>query len=155
LDCAFVLAGRVFPYPEHTGYFSECIVPLLDHKRRFVGPVHGTGKARLLAEAKALVVPSLVAETSSLVVMEALASGTPVIVSEQGALPSLIEPGMTGLVAGSGQDLQQAFARVDALDRGACRAQAERRFDRLRMVARYLELYQRLASWSQPRAGAA
>lgn len=155
LDRAFVLAGRVFPYPEHTAYFSQRIAPLLDHKRRFVGPVRGTAKARLLAEAAALVVPSLVAETSSLVTMEALASGTPVVVSAQGALPSLVDPGVTGLVVASPRDWPQALLGVGTLDRAACREQAERRFDRRRMVSRTLELYQRLASASQHRAGAA
>jgi glycosyltransferase involved in cell wall biosynthesis len=155
VDCAFVLAGRVFPYPEHARYFTDSIAPLLDGRRHFVGPVHGASKARLLSQATALVVPSLVAETSSLVTMEALASGTPAIVSAEGALPSLVEPGKTGWVARTQEDLQHAFLHADELDRSLCRHQAEQRFDRATMVAKYLEFYEHVASWSQPHAGAA
>jgi glycosyltransferase involved in cell wall biosynthesis len=155
VDASFVLAGRVFPYPEHAQYFAEAIAPLLDGRRHFVGPVSGAGKARLLAQATALVVPSLVPETSSLVTMEALASGTPAIVSTEGALPGLVEPGKTGWVAATQEELQQAFLRADELDRRLCRSQAEQRFDRAGMVAKYLELYEHVASWSQPHAGAA
>lgn len=137
------LAGRVFPYAEHERYFEEQIAPELDEARTFLGPVRGEAKRRLLREAACLVVPSRVDETSSLVVMEALAVGTPAIVSERGALPSLIEPGVTGFVATSEQDLTDALGRSGTLDRGACRASAEARFDLKRSIAAYLALYTR------------
>ena len=70
---ALLLAGEVFPYPEHQRYFHEEIGPRLDSTRRFIGPVGGQRKRGLLQRAQCLIVPSLVAETSSLVAMEALA----------------------------------------------------------------------------------
>jgi glycosyltransferase involved in cell wall biosynthesis len=141
-----LLAGQVYPYPEHERHFAEQIVPLLDEQRRFVGPVAGAVKRRLLSRARCLVVTSRVRETSSLVTMEALACGTPVVVASPGAPASLIEQGATGLVAQDEAGLALAFEQVLSLDRGLCRSSAERRFDLRRMTRSYLELYQELAS---------
>lgn len=141
-----VLAGQVYPYPEHQRHFAQEIEPLLDGRRRFVGPVAGAVKRRLLSRARCLVVASRVSETSSLVAMEALACGTPVVVASPGAPASLIEPGVTGLVAQDESGLALAFQQVLELDRRRCRSSAERRFDLRRMTQSYLELYRELAS---------
>jgi glycosyltransferase involved in cell wall biosynthesis len=138
---ALAIAGGVFPYEEHERYLARELVPLLDERRRLIGPVAGSAKRRLLAGARCLVVPSRVAETSSLVVMEAQASGTPVIVFAIGALPHLIEHGRTGLVVADESELASAFDRVRAIDRRACRTAAERRFDIHRCTAEYLAFY--------------
>ena len=88
------LAGRIFPHPAHQRYFAEEIAPYLDHDRRWLGPVSGAAKQKLLAEARCLLAPFSAAETSSLVAMEAMASGTPVIAYRSGALPDIVESGM-------------------------------------------------------------
>ncbi|MCU6550980.1 glycosyltransferase, partial [Klebsiella pneumoniae] len=97
-DWPLLLAGQVFPYAAHQDYFDRWIVPRLDAQRRFLGPVGRVRKRRLLSAARALLIPSLAPETSSLVAMEALACGTPVIGFRTGALPDLIEPGVTGFI---------------------------------------------------------
>ena len=145
------LAGSAFPYPEHESYLSRKIVPLLDQRRCFIGPVSGPTKRRLLARARCVVIPSRIAETSSLVAMESLASGTPVLALPSGALPSIVEHGRTGLIVPEEHALSDAFARVRLLDRFACRRAAEQRFDARRMTTEYLELYRTAAkSAAQP-----
>jgi CelD/BcsL family acetyltransferase involved in cellulose biosynthesis/glycosyltransferase involved in cell wall biosynthesis len=141
-----LLLGRVFPYPEHERYFAEQILPLLDDSRRFLGPVTGSAKRRLLAGADCLVVPSRVAETSSLVTMEALACGTPVVVACPGAPASLIEAGVSGWVVSDESRLPDALRRRLELDRAACRRRAEQRFDVQRMKRAYLSFYETLCS---------
>jgi CelD/BcsL family acetyltransferase involved in cellulose biosynthesis/glycosyltransferase involved in cell wall biosynthesis len=141
-----LLGGQVFPYPEHQRYFDQEVRPRLDWRRRFVGRLGLARKARLLARARCLVVPSLVAETSSLVALEALASGTPVVAFRQGALPELIEHGVTGFLADSLDELVEGIRRAPALRRQDCRRAAEARFSVAPMCQRYLALYQRLAA---------
>jgi len=141
-----VLAGEVFPYPEHQAYFVREIEPLLDDRRRFVGPVFGKRKHELLAGACAVLVPSRVPETSSLVTMEALACGTPAIVSGRGALASLVETGRTGFVAEGATAMSAALGQAQHLDRAECRRHAERRFDGRVMERRYLLLYDRITA---------
>ncbi|HVU50007.1 MAG TPA: glycosyltransferase [Polyangia bacterium] len=136
-----VLAGRVFPYPDHQRYFESEIVPRLDGQRRFVGPVSGAEKRRLLASAACVAVPSFVHETSSLVAMEALAAGTPVVARPVGALVEILEDGVTGLFARDAAELARALRDVTALDAAICRARVGERFDERRMIDAYSHLY--------------
>lgn len=140
-----LLAGQVFAYPEHERYFRDAIAPLLDELRRFVGPVDGARKRRLLAAARCLLVPSEVAETSSLVAMEALACGTPVIAFRAGALVDIVEHGRTGFLVADEAEMAAAIARARGIDPAACRRAAEQRFSAAAMTGRYLDLYRRLA----------
>lgn len=145
-DVPLIAAGKLFPYPAYERYFAAQLLPRLDERRRFVGPVEGEAKRRLLAEARCLLVPSNAAETSSLVAMEALASGTPVIAYRSGALPGIVEHGVTGYVVDDIAGMAAAIGRVDAIDPAACRAAAEARFPLTRTSAAYLDLYARLAA---------
>ncbi|HEX2686458.1 MAG TPA: GNAT family N-acetyltransferase, partial [Kofleriaceae bacterium] len=141
-----VLAGGAFPYEAHHHYVATKIDPLLDADRRWIGPVSGKRKRQLLAEARCLIVPSLVEETSSLVAMEALASGTPVVALRRGALPEIVEHGRTGWLADEPAELPGALARAEQLSSRECRAVASQRFSAARMTACYLELYRELAT---------
>ena len=140
-----VLAGAVFPYEDHHRHATAQIAPLLDADRRWIGPVGGARKRQLLAQARCLVVTSLVEETSSLVAMEALASGTPVVALRRGALPEIVEHGRTGWLVDHADELPDALVRATRLSPAACRAAAEARFSATRMTSRYVELYHQLA----------
>jgi glycosyltransferase involved in cell wall biosynthesis len=141
-----LLAGSVFPYPEHEAYFSREIARRLDHLRRFLGPLGFIAKRRLLGGARCLLVPSLAPETSSLVAMEALACGTPVVAFPNGALADIIEHGTTGFLVRDRQEMTEAIAAAPSLDPETCRAAARARFPAARMVERYLALYRQLVS---------
>jgi glycosyltransferase involved in cell wall biosynthesis len=141
-----VLAGEVFPYPDHERHFAAEIAPRLDAARRFVGPVGFARKRRLLSAARCVLVPSLAPESSSLVAMESLASGAPVVAFPSGALAELVEEGRTGFLVRDGEEMAAAIARADRIRPEDCRRAAEERFDARRMVAAYLGLYERLAT---------
>lgn len=145
-DTSLVLAGAVYPYPEHRRYHAEQIVPRLDGRRRFVDAVGLRRKRRLLAAAKCLLSPSLAPETSSLVAMEAMACGTPVVAFDAGALPEVVEHGRTGFIVANVREMADAIRQVHRLDPDECRAAARERFSVQRMAARYLDTYRRLAN---------
>jgi len=149
-----LIGGKVFPYPEHERYFDARVRPRLTGGSRFLGPVGGERKRRLLAAARCLLVPSLAPETSSLVAMEAMASGTPVVAFSNGALPEIVEHGVTGFLVRDAAEMADAMAEADRLDPEACRAAARVRFSARRMAADYLDLYARLAG-QMVKAGAA
>lgn len=140
------VAGKVFSYADHERYFEQQVAPLLDADRVFLGSVALPEKAKLLARARCLMVPSLVDETSSLVSMEALACGTPVVAYWRGALPHVIENGVTGFLAYDVASLTEALRKVHTIDRKRCREAALARFSEREMCARYLQRYRTITS---------
>ncbi len=140
-----VVAGAVFPYEEHERYARDVLAPMLDGDRRLIGPIGGERKRTLLAEARCLITTSLVQETSSIVAMEALASGTPVVGFVRGALPEIVEQGVTGFLVRDPDELPDAIERAKRLDPRACRAAAERRFSADVMTERYIALHRSCA----------
>ena len=146
-----ILAGTVFEYPEHRRYFDSMIAPRLNNRVRFIGPVGGKRKRFLLAGAKCLLIPSQVQETSSLLAMEAMACGTPVIAWRRGALPEIVSDGRTGFLVSSIEEMANAIARVDAINRVECRREAEYKFDSRDMVSKYLDLYESVVDKNRER----
>lgn len=137
-------AGRLFGYAEHRTYWHNEVQPRLDADRRFLGPVEGSAKRALIAAARCVLVPSTAPETSSLVAMEALASGTPVIAFRSGALPDIVEHGVTGLIVDNVGEMADAITRIGDIDPAACRLAALERFPVQRTTDAYLALYSRL-----------
>lgn len=139
-----LVGGHVFPYREHGEYFHEKVEPLLNQsgaRHRFLGALETERRQRLLARAKCLLHPTIAPETSSLVAMEALAVGTPVIAYRSGALTEIIEDGVTGFLVENVEEMADAIHRVGQIHPEDCRAVAERRFSRERMLHEYFDLY--------------
>lgn len=140
-----LVAGEVYPYPEHRRYFEDAVRPHLGPACRFLGPVGFARKRRLLSAARCLLLPSLAPETSSLVAREAAACGTPVIAFPHGALPETIEEGRTGFLVEGEAGMAAAIGRCAAINPATCRAVAAARFSDTAMIEAYLGLYGRLA----------
>lgn len=114
-----------------------------------VGHVPSVRCAELMAEARAVVVPSLWQEAFGLVVVEAMAAGTPPIAFEHGSFAELITPGRDGVLVPPGDT--EALARVladVAADPGRyqnygdqARVSYEQRFNPDDHVDRLVEIY--------------
>jgi glycosyltransferase involved in cell wall biosynthesis len=101
-------------------------------------------KVPLLRDARALLAPVAWNEPFGLTLIEAMLSGCPVVAYGLGSIPELIEPGVTGFIAGSLEDMVRLIrpgGPVDRLDRRVIRAVATRRFNHRRMAAEYEDLY--------------
>jgi len=141
---ALTVAGPVHPFSFHRNYFETEVRPLLDGKRVYVGPVDLEEKAKLLSNARALLIPSLVAETSSLVAMEAASAGTPVVAFRSGALPEVVRHEVTGFITDDLEGMIDAVARIGEISPLRCRQYALRNFSSERMVDDYVKLYRDL-----------
>lgn len=111
------------------------------HKVEYLGDVRGQRKAKLLAEARALLFPSRLNEGCPLVILEALASGTPVLSTSTGGCPEIISPG-TGFLCDSLADFSAALERVHSIRPADCRQAVVERFHYRRMTADYLREYE-------------
>jgi glycosyltransferase involved in cell wall biosynthesis len=126
-------------------YFDTAIEPLLSHPLvSFVGEIGDSAKSTFLGGADALLFPIDWPEPFGLVMIEAMACGTPVIAWENGSVPEIIEPGLTGFIVRSEAEARDAIARLPQLDRRAIRARFEERFSAIAMARRYLKIYERL-----------
>jgi glycosyltransferase involved in cell wall biosynthesis len=126
-------------------YFEREIAPLLDHHLvEFVGEIGDAEKVALLADARALLFPIDWPEPFGLVMIEAMACGTPVVARGCGSVPEVLDPGRTGFIADTLDELVDAVKRVDTIDRAACRRHVERRFTIERMADDYEAIYHAL-----------
>jgi glycosyltransferase involved in cell wall biosynthesis len=122
-------------------FYLDRVRPLEDGAVRWVGTLTGERKLHVLGRARALVAPVRWDEPGATAVVEALACGTPVVGLRRGALPMLVEHGVTGFLADDPSQLGDLLAQVDTIDPAACRRAAEERLSAEAMAARYLELY--------------
>ncbi|MCP4309307.1 MAG: glycosyltransferase family 4 protein [bacterium] len=136
-----VIAGNI-PESEHT-WFESQVAPHVDGTSvRYVGPVDDRQKNALLGSARAFLMPIQWDEPFGIVMAEAMACGTPVIGIGRGAVPEVVENGVTGFVADGIDGMVDAVARLSEIDRRACRARVERLYSGGAMAEAYLSLYE-------------
>lgn len=132
---------------EDEDYFRSEVAPLLDGREvEYLGPVGPGERNRLLAGAAALLYPIVYPEPFGLVLIEAMACGTPVAAAGLGAVPEIVQDGVTGCLAPDAGGLADRLADVLALDRARVREAAVARFDYRRMVDDYEAVYRRLTA---------
>jgi glycosyltransferase involved in cell wall biosynthesis len=127
---------------------------------RFLG--HRDDVPALLAESDVFVLPSR-SEAAPNGIIEAMGAGLPVVATDVGGIPELVEHGTTGVLVRPGDAtalagaLQQLIAdppRAAAYGR-AGRAAAERHYSFDRMVARFEQLYREQLERRAPSPGRA
>lgn len=94
----------------------------------FLGYLTGSPLHQMIAGAKALVLPSEWYENAPVSLLEAYSLGRPVIGTNIGGIPELIQHGETGLTAAPGEpdDLAHALTAMDQLSRNQRREMGQR-----------------------------
>jgi glycosyltransferase involved in cell wall biosynthesis len=135
------IAGKMQEAKERE-YFEEFVEPHLGiHGIEYLGEVsHGT-KVELLQDARATLFPIDWEEPFGLVMIESMACGTPVIATNRGAVPEVIEHGRSGIIVDNYREMAAALEQADALDPLECRRYVEERFSPERMVDDYVRAY--------------
>ena len=134
-----VLCGPV----QDRAYFEREIEPHVDGIQvRYLGSVNAEQRAEILGAAACLLHPVAFAEPFGLSVVESMLCGTPVVAYARGAIPELIDDGVTGVLADDVGAAVAAVTRAVQFDRAACRRAALQRFSVGRMVDDYLDVYE-------------
>ena len=132
-----------------TGLWEADLCAVIDgvHNIEHLGFVSGKPLRQLIANARAVIVPSEWYENCPMSVLEAKAAGTPVIGARIGGIPELIRDGVDGLLfeAGNVDSLAEALLKFDDLDAismgRAAREDAELRFSPEMHVVELLKIY--------------
>jgi glycosyltransferase involved in cell wall biosynthesis len=135
------IAGKCREPAEHE-YFREFLQPHLSDQIEYLGEVNHGEKVELLQNARATLFPIEWEEPFGLVMIESMACGTPVIATRWGAVPEVIEHGVSGIIVDDYRLIPGALEQADELDPFEIRAYAENRFSPERMVADYLRAYE-------------
>ena len=117
--------------------------PSLRGNIEYLGFVGGEEKIDFLQKARGLIFPTAWAEPMGLVVNEALACGTPVIVSDRGAMPELV-PDNVGFVCRTEADYREAIRNIGQIDRRECRQYVKENLTKENMADGYLQLYRKI-----------
>jgi glycosyltransferase involved in cell wall biosynthesis len=141
LGIRLVLAGP------RNQYYDEYIAPLVDGKFiQHVGSVSGSTRDRILGQARALLYPVQYPEPFGLVMVEAMMCGTPVAAINIGAVPEIINQGVTGFYSETSEEFTQSLEAVMNLDRKKVHQQASLRFSSERMALDYVKVYNKVVS---------
>lgn len=126
---------------------------------RFAGPAYGEEKARLLAQADVLLLPSY-SEGLPYALLEAMAAGVVPVVTRVGAIPDVVEAGRHGLFVPV-QDVAAIARALESLDAdrawlarmsAACRGRIAGAYSIERVAADFGGLYAALLAPREPKA---
>lgn len=135
-----IIAGNI-PGEKRTWAESHVLPHIDGDQVRYIGPVDDAQKNDLLGAAAAFLMPILWEEPFGIVMAEALACGTPVLGLRRGAVPEVVEDGVSGFVCDSLDDLVNSVKGLSSLDRRACRLRVERCYSDDAVVSAYEKLY--------------
>jgi glycosyltransferase involved in cell wall biosynthesis len=132
--------------PSGQSYYDRWVKPHVDGKWvEYVGEISEREKSEFLGNALALVFPIDWPEPFGLVVVESLACGTPVLARPCGAVPELLENGVTGFMHSKISGLARLAKSVSRINRRSCREWVEQKFSLQRMTEEYLHVYRLVA----------
>lgn len=138
----------------HVGYYNREVKPLFEkHDVIYIGEITDEDKSEFLSAAVALVFPIQWSEPFGLVMIEAMACGTPVIAYRRGAVPEVVEEGVTGFIVDTAEQAAAKVEEAAKLDRKRIRAEFEKRFTSTVMAKSYLDLFYRIRdgkAWDHP-----
>ena len=134
------IAGKMRE-PLEQEYFRQYVEPHLSDTIEYVGEVSHGEKVELLQNARATLFPIEWEEPFGLVMIESMACGTPVIATRWGAVPEVIDHGVSGIIVDDYRIIPAALEEADRLDPMSIRRQAEQRYAPERMVGDYVRAY--------------
>jgi glycosyltransferase involved in cell wall biosynthesis len=124
-------------------YFREKIQPLVDGQNvEYVGFVTGRDRNQLLGGARALIYPIQYPEAFGLVLVEAMLCGTPIAGMRLGAVPEIVEEGISGFVSATREEFADIVPKCFSLDRRVIQQRAREKYSAEQMARQYVSVYE-------------
>lgn len=146
-EVKLVVAAKVdYRNPNHREYFENIALPAMRSyaECEFVGEVTHAERDKLLEESKAHLLDAKSPESFGLTAAEAGAAGVPVITRNIGALPEIVQDGVTGFVCDTDQQIIAAMNRIQEIDRNDCRERIKNNFTTRKSALDKLDRYRML-----------
>lgn len=126
-------------------FFEQEIAPHIDGKQiQYLGEVNHEEKAKLLGNAAVTLFPITWQEPFGLVMIESMATGTPIIATNMGSVPEVVNHGVTGFICETHEDMASMIPKALELNRHSCRKDVEDRFTVSKMVDGYEAIYRKI-----------
>jgi glycosyltransferase involved in cell wall biosynthesis len=142
LDLPLLIAAKLDAEDEQ--YFNFYVKPRLGNRIEWIGEVNEAKRNELMSNAKCFLLPAMWREPFGLTLIEAAACGCPVVAFNRGSIPEIVVDGVTGFIVDDIEEMTDAVAKIDTIDRAACRAHALSRFSARRMTDDYEEMYRKI-----------
>lgn len=139
-DRPLIIAGII----QDQEYFDTLIAPRLRGNIEFVGPVGPQERDEIFRDAYCSLHMTTIPERFGLSMAESMACGTPVIGTDLGSVREVVGNGVTGFVVEDIAEAADAVAKIESIDRGACRERVQRLFSIDAMVDGYLAVYRNI-----------
>ncbi|MCK5385624.1 MAG: glycosyltransferase [Gammaproteobacteria bacterium] len=98
-------------------------------------------KLELYQKCKAFLFPVQYVEAFGIVVTEAMATGAPLIVSDRGSMPELVEHSVNGFICGDVQHYENAMKTIEYINPDTVREHCVNNFSMQRVAEDYIEVY--------------
>ncbi|MGH2755264.1 MAG: glycosyltransferase [Actinomycetota bacterium] len=141
LERPITLAGPIVD----PGFFRSSIKPRLGDQVRYEGVIDHAAKIELFGSSACVLLPVRGYESFGMVALESMSCGTPVVGAAVGALPEVIEHGVTGFVGRGLDELSAYVEEAVKLDRAKVRSHALGKFDLNAIAARFTGVYEEMS----------
>jgi len=121
--------------------FEESVKPYLGNHIQFIGPITDEQKSEFLGNAIALLMPNRWREPFGITMAESLSAGTPVIGTNIGSIPEVIDHTVSGYVCESFDDMCYAVNHLTKIKRQTCREVALTRFSHSVYISSILAMF--------------
>ena len=136
------IAGEVRPHEyDAKKIFDEKVKPYLGRNIEYIGPINDSQKQEFLGNALCLLMPNRWEEPFGIVMIGSLSAGTPVIGTNKGAIPEVIDNGINGFVCNSYSEMIDSIKNINAIDRKKCREKAVKEFSKEKFIKNILNMY--------------
>lgn len=136
-----IIGGNIPTTDDNYQYYKSEIEPLFDNEQIvYLGALNDEEKNHYLRQSKALLFPIEWEEPFGIVMVEAMACGTPIIGFKRGAVPEVVDEGITGNIVTDLDGMINAINQIKNIDRLQCREQANKRFNAAKIANDYLSI---------------
>lgn len=150
IQIAKKLKKKLFLFGSHDDeniFWQKKVKPFIDQKQIInKGHVEKGEILKYLQRAAAFIFPIRWDEPFGLVLIEAMACGTPVIGTNHGSVPEIINPGKTGFIVNDIAGAITAFKKINTINRADCRSWVENKFSLSKMMDEYEKIYYKVTA---------